>query len=164
MIGRSVCHVIMCCLLLDGLSKQVCANHTILCRLTNQRLKLVKYYTAYALSNSSIMFTEYEWIVLWIFGLSCAVFCENKCYFWSHVLYDSPYDSDTCNVFEINVLNLQCFYVRECGFGIRRSLHCYIWQQQNVMKYINCHSTGSNLLRVYYLSWGKIYVYSDNIM
>ena len=97
-------------------------------------------------------------------GLSCAVFCKNKRYFRSHVLYDSPYDSDTCNVFEINVLNFQCFYVRECGFGIRRSLHCYIWQQQNVMKYINCHSTGSNLLRVYYLSWGKIYVYKDNIM
>ena len=127
MIGQQCmpCHIIMCCLLLDGLSKQVCANHTILCRLTNQRLKLVKYYTAYALSNSSIMFTEYEWIVLWIFednfakftlfflifdiGLSCAVFCKNKRYFRSHVLYDSPYDSDACNVFEINVLNFQYF-------------------------------------------------------
>ena len=143
MIGRSVCHVIMCCLLLDGLSKQVCANHTILCRLTNQRLKLVKYYTAYALSNSSIMFTEYEWIVLWIFednfakftlfflifdiGLSCAVFCKNKRYFRSHVLYDSPYDSDACNVFEINVLNFQCFTYVNAVLGIRRSLHCYIW-------------------------------------
>ena len=143
MIGQQCmpCHIIMCCLLLDGLSKQVCANHTILCRLTNQRLKLVKYYTAYALSNSSITFTE--WIVLWVLednfakftlfflifdiGLSCAVFCKNKRYFRSHVLYDSPYDSDACNVFEINVLNFQCFTYVNAVLGIRRSLHCYIW-------------------------------------
>ena len=113
------------------------ANHTILCRLTNQRLKLVKYYTAYALSNSSITFTEwivceYLKIVLLFFlifdiGLSSAVFCKNKRYFRSYVLYDSPYDSDACNVFEINVLNFQCFTYVNAVLGIRRSLHCYIW-------------------------------------
>ena len=93
MIGQQCmpCHIIMCCLLLDGLSKQVCANHTILCRLTNQRLKLVKYYTVYALSNSSITFTEWVFednfakftlfFLIFDIGLSCAVFCENKCYF-----------------------------------------------------------------------------------
>ena len=50
---------------------------------------------------------------------------------WSHVLYDSSCDSDTCNVFQINVLNFQLFYVCKCGFGDLTEFtlwHDYIWR------------------------------------